>query len=147
MDTPENTFDIEWQGIEYRMDMKTDISEWIRGPGSITHSRSVTIQWTIEGGGGLEVIKDYLNVSLKFSFSRSYTETNAYTVQVKEGEEARLIYVPRMHHFNGWLTEWESIPVFLGEYLETHYWQKKYDRAWRAVYFPLPGGQFQLEHR
>ncbi len=145
-----DSYEVQWQAQELRRDMKTDVTDWLQGPGTIAHAQGVTVGWSVQVGVSYDLF-DSVKASLQLTYSRSYTETNTYTSQISAGQTARLIYVPNMHHFNGWITTWEYYDDICGSSSQGPlYCQKErnqLDHVWCPLYFPIPGGQYELESR
>ncbi|MGZ8898286.1 MAG: glycosyl hydrolase family 18 protein [Halobacteriota archaeon] len=142
-------YEVQWHEPEFRRDMKVNVTEWLRNsssvPAPLVHSEATTVEWSVGVEIGVDIFES-VSTSLNVTFSRSYTDTNEYTGQVDPGRTARIIYVPRMHHFNGWITTYKSetvpAPGAVGV-RETRV--KDLDHVWCPLFFPLAGGTYELE--
>jgi hypothetical protein len=106
----EDRFDVEWQGYEHRHDMKIVVSDWLKNPSaesvSITRTEGIEIGWTVQGGVGIDfsVLTKALNASLQGTYSQSRTFSITYEGKIGSGQTGRMVFIPKMHHINGWIT-------------------------------------------
>ena len=133
------TVEKQWEADEDREDMLVALSDYEVGPGNIQYSKSVTIGWSIQGD--VSIAFSPLNLSLGGNYTESHTATINYQLDIAAGETPRLIYVPKMHHINGWITITEGgdiIPNPSGGPSEPTQIITVTDHQWVALYFPLP---------
>ena len=140
-------YDKQWNQIELRRDMKVYVTESVKGPATIARSESTTVGFSV----GLDVVGDVLEkvkATLKFTYTQSYTHTTTYSFTVDRDRSARVIYIPNMHHFNGWITTFEGKPALApgAVGLRETRGEKVLDHVWCPLFFPVPGGKYELEY-
>ncbi|MEG5019377.1 MULTISPECIES: hypothetical protein [unclassified Microcoleus] len=136
----------ESEAEQEHYDWKQIISEYMEAPGgggSITRQVSSTITWGITFTAG--VTFEGVNAALGGQYSESKTFSTSYTFNLLAGETARIIYVPKIHFINGWLTKTiEGSPV-MGPFPPPPL-RMVIDNQWVQIHFPLDGGRFTLEY-
>jgi len=131
----EYAYDLQWEADEYREDRKVAVSEYLQGPGTIAHSQTFTVTWSVDANLSLDFAR--INTVFGGSYQQSIAQTNTYTADVPDGKTGRIVYVPYMHHKNGWVT---ITQVVVGVKSVKHP-----DHQWCPLYFPLDGGVYRLE--
>ncbi|MBD2511923.1 hypothetical protein H6G91_32595 [Nostoc muscorum FACHB-395] len=152
-----DSYEVQWQTKELRRDMKVVLTEWLHNSSStaepIAHTTGVTVEWSVQAQIGFDIFES-VKASLGITYSQSYTETNQYTGYIEPGRTGRMVYIPMMHHFNGWITIWEKKGQWGGEcgsssqgpnYCEVEV--KEIDHNWCPLYFPISGGQYEMEYQ
>ena len=140
-------YDTQWKAIELRRDMKVGVTAATKGPSQIAHSESTTVGFSAGLDIGVDIFEG-LRTSLNVTYSMTYTDTTTYTFTVDPGRSARVIYIPNMHHFNGWITTYKSQPVLApGAIGLRETLVKDLDHVWCPLFFPVPGGKYELEYQ
>ncbi len=99
------------QDDQPRFDQSTSVSEWIdpSGGGSISRQVSQTTTWSFNFNVGINYepgsVFKAINASVGGGYSTSQTEGEMYTFNVGAGQQARIVYTPRLLHVVGFLTE------------------------------------------
>lgn len=148
---PENySFEKQWEADQDRFDWRQAVSEYVSAPGgggTVTRVVSATITWGITFSEGISF--ESVNAAVGGSYSEAKTFGDNYTMNLLGEEKARIIYVPKIHFMNGWLTKTtggDIIPVPSGNPPIPTPVTTEIDHQWIQIHFPVDGGTFELEY-
>lgn len=151
---------VEWyqktEVDELRPDYAVPITEFFQGGpsgGTIAHAEGATSTWQINFSLQVNIpIADAffsaINATVGGQYSQAFTDTNTYTETIPANQTARIIYVPMMHHTSGlgkitqgWAEVYDGVVGGYGDRVVGG------DPNAINVFFPIPGGQYQLQFR